>query len=182
MHNSLVETLIGAVVIAVAVLFLVFAYTGSGVGAVASGYDVTARFDRADGVNVGTDVRLSGIKVGTVSKLGLDPKTFNAVTTLTITGNVKLPDDSSVRITSDGLLGNQYLSIEPGGSMQMIKPGGQIENTQGSIDLIGLLGKFAFGPSGPSAPGSAGGGAAPGLPGGAGAAPGGAAAGAAGAK
>lgn len=160
MHNSLVETLIGGVVIAVAVLFLVFAYTGSGVGSV-SGYDVTARFDRTDGVNVGTDVRLSGIKVGTVSKLGLDPKTYSAVATLTLAENVRLPDDSSVRITSDGLLGNQYLSIEPGGSMQMIKPGGQIENTQGSIDLIGLLGKFAFSPG---ASGSGGGGAAPAAP------------------
>jgi phospholipid/cholesterol/gamma-HCH transport system substrate-binding protein len=147
MQNSTVETMIGAVVIAVAALFLFFAYTGSGVGAISGGYDVTARFDRADGVNVGTDVRLSGIKVGTVQKLSLDPKTYNAVVTISMGNAIKLPDDSSVRITSDGLLGNQYLSIEPGGSMQMIKPGGQIENTQGSIDLIGLLGKFAFSPS-----------------------------------
>jgi phospholipid/cholesterol/gamma-HCH transport system substrate-binding protein len=168
MQNSTVETLIGAVVIAVAALFLFFAYTGSGVGAISGGYDVTARFDRADGVNVGTDVRLSGIKVGTVQKLSLDPKTWKCVLKLAMGNGIKLPDDSSVRITSDGLLGNQYLSIEPGGSMQMIKPGGQIENTQGSIDLIGLLGKFAFSP-GPA--GSPGAGAAPG--GGTGAAPGG---------
>ena len=154
MQNSIVETLIGAIVIAVAVLFLVFAYTSSGVGPISGGYDVIARFDKADGVNVGTDVRLSGIKIGTVQKLSLDPKTYNAVLTLGVANNVKLPDDSSVRITSDGLLGNQYLSIEPGGSMQMIRPGGQIENTQGSIDLIGLLGKFAFSPG-------SGGGAAP---------------------
>jgi phospholipid/cholesterol/gamma-HCH transport system substrate-binding protein len=160
MQNSTVETLIGAVVIAVAVLFLFFAYTGSGIGAVSGGYDVVARFDRADGVNVGTDVRLSGIKVGTVDKLTLDPKTYNAVVTIAMENAVKLPDDSSVRITSDGLLGSQYLSIEPGGSMQMIKPGGQIENTQGSIDLIGLLGKFAFSPS-TGVPGGGGSGAAP---------------------
>jgi phospholipid/cholesterol/gamma-HCH transport system substrate-binding protein len=146
MQNSIVETLIGAVVVAVAVLFLVFAYTGSGIGAVSGGYDLTARFNRADGINVGTDVRLSGIKIGTVAKLALDAKTYNAVTTLALDNSVRLPDDSSARITSDGLLGNQYLSIEPGGSMQMIKPGGQIENTQGSIDLIGLIGKLAFSP------------------------------------
>jgi phospholipid/cholesterol/gamma-HCH transport system substrate-binding protein len=161
MQNSIVETLIGAIVIAVAVLFLVFAYTSSGVGPISGGYDVIARFDKADGVNVGTDVRLSGIKIGTVQKLSLDPKTYNAVLTLGVANNVKLPDDSSVRITSDGLLGNQYLSIEPGGSMQMIRPGGQIENTQGSIDLIGLLGKFAFSPgSGGGAAQAAGAGAA----------------------
>jgi phospholipid/cholesterol/gamma-HCH transport system substrate-binding protein len=158
MQNSTVETLIGAVVIAVAVIFLVFAYSSAGVGAI-SGYEVTARFDKAAGVNVGTDVRLSGIKVGTVQKVALDPKTYNAVVTLGLDNSVKLPDDSSVRITSDGLMGNQYLSIEPGGSNQMIKPGGQIENTQGSIDLIGLLGKFAFSPGGSG--GGGGGGGAP---------------------
>jgi phospholipid/cholesterol/gamma-HCH transport system substrate-binding protein len=167
MQNSIVETLIGAIVIAVAVLFLVFAYTSSGVGPISGGYDVTARFDKADGVNVGTDVRLSGIKVGTVQKLALDPKSYNAVLTLGLANNVKLPDDSSVRITSDGLLGNQYLSIEPGASMQLIKPGGEIENTQGSVDLIGLLGKFAFSPSGGGggAGGASAGAAAPAGPG-----------------
>ena len=166
MQNSIVETLIGAIVIAVAVLFLVFAYTSSGIGPISGGYDVIARFDKADGVNVGTDVRLSGIKIGTVQKLSLDPKTYNAVLTLGVASTVKLPDDSSVRITSDGLLGNQYLSIEPGGSMQMIRPGGQIENTQGSIDLIGLLGKFAFSPGsgGGAAPGAGAGAAAPATP------------------
>ncbi len=162
MQNSTVETLIGAVVIAVAVLFLVFAYSSSGVGPISGGYEVMARFDRANGVNVGTDVRLSGIKVGTVDRLALDPKSYNAVLTLALDKSVKLPDDSSVRITSDGLLGNQYLSIEPGASNQMIKPGGQIENTQGSIDLIGLLGKTVFSPS---TTGGGGGAAAP-TPGG----------------
>jgi len=144
MQNSIVETLIGAAVIAVAAFFLVFAYSSTGSGPV-SGYDVIAKFNRVDGVSVGTDVRMSGIKVGTVEKMSLDPKSYNAVVTLALENSVKLPDDSSVRITSEGLLGNQYLSIEPGASMDMIKPGGEIENTQGSIDLVGLLGKFAFG-------------------------------------
>jgi phospholipid/cholesterol/gamma-HCH transport system substrate-binding protein len=144
MQNSIVETLIGAAVIAVAAFFLVFAYSSTGSGPV-SGYDVVAKFNRVDGVNVGTDVRMSGIKVGTVEKLSLDPKSYNAVVTLALESSVQLPDDSSVRVTSEGLLGNQYLSIEPGASMDMIKPGGEIENTQGSVDLVGLLGKFAFG-------------------------------------
>jgi len=143
-QNSIVETLIGAAVIAVAVLFLAFAYTSTGSGPV-SGYEVLAKFNRVDGVNIGTDVRLSGIKVGTVSKLNLDSKTYNAVVTIALANNVKLPDDSSVRITSEGLLGSQYLSIEPGSSMTTIMPGGEIENTQGAIDLIGLLGKTVFG-------------------------------------
>jgi phospholipid/cholesterol/gamma-HCH transport system substrate-binding protein len=143
-NNSAVETLIGAVVIAIAVAFLAFAYSSTGAGPI-SGYEVTAKFNRADGVNVGTDVRLSGIKVGTVSRLSLDPMTYNAVLTLALQSSVKLPDDSSVRITSDGLLGNQYVSIEPGGSQMPIVAGGEIENTQGSVDLIGLLSKAMFG-------------------------------------
>ncbi len=147
MQNSIVETLIGAAVIAIAGLFFFFAYSSTGAAPV-SGYDVLAKFNRADGVNVGTDVRLSGIKVGTVSKLGLDQKTYSAVVTMTVAKDVKLPDDSSIRITSEGLLGNQYLSIEPGSAMETIKPGGEIENTQGSVDLIGLLGKAVFGATG----------------------------------
>jgi phospholipid/cholesterol/gamma-HCH transport system substrate-binding protein len=149
MQNSIVETLIGAAVIAVAAFFLAFAYSSTGSGPV-SGYDVVAKFNRVDGVNVGSDVRMSGIKVGTVEKMSLDPKSYNAVVTLALDSSVKLPDDSSVRITSEGLLGNQYLSIEPGASMDMIKPGGEIENTQGSIDLIGLLGKAVFSSGGES--------------------------------
>ncbi len=144
MQNSIVETLIGAAVVAVAVLFLAFAYSTTGSGPV-SGYEVVAKFNRADGVNVGSDVRLSGIKVGTVSKLSLDPKTYNAVVTIALARDVKLPDDSSIRVTSEGLLGNQYLSIEPGSSMMYIMAGGEIENTQGAIDLVGLLGKAVFG-------------------------------------
>lgn len=147
MQNSAVETLIGAVVIGIAVAFLAFAYSSTGAGPI-SGYEVTAKFNRADGVNIGTDVRLSGIKVGTVSRMSLDPMTYNAVLTLALESSVKLPDDSSVRITSDGLLGNQYVTIEPGGSQMHLAAGGEIENTQGSIDLIGLLGKAMFGAGG----------------------------------
>lgn len=142
--NSAVETLIGAVVIAIAVAFFVFAYSSTGAGPI-SGYVVTAKFNRADGINIGTDVRLSGIKVGTVSRMALDPMTYNAVLTLALESTLKLPDDSSARITSDGLLGNQYVSIEPGGSPMPIAAGGEIENTQGTVDLIGLVSKAMFG-------------------------------------
>jgi phospholipid/cholesterol/gamma-HCH transport system substrate-binding protein len=143
MQNSIVETLIGAAVIAVAGFFLYFAYTSTESGQI-SGYSVVAKFNRVDGVTVGTDVRLSGIKIGTVQSLTLDPTTYNAVLTLALENSVKLPEDSSVRITSEGLLGSQYLSIEPGAAMETIAAGGEIENTQGASDLIGLLGKTVF--------------------------------------
>jgi phospholipid/cholesterol/gamma-HCH transport system substrate-binding protein len=144
MQNSLVETLIGAAVLAVAVVFVIFVYNTAG-GATGGGYEVLARFNRVDGVTVGTDVRMSGIKIGTVSELKLDPRNFMAVLHLAIADDVKLPTDSSVRITSEGILGGQYLSIEPGGDTAHIQPGGEIEHTQGSIDLIGLLSKMALG-------------------------------------
>jgi phospholipid/cholesterol/gamma-HCH transport system substrate-binding protein len=143
MQNSLVETLIGAAVVAVAVAFLVFAYTTTGTGGT-GGYEVAARFSKVDGVNIGTDVRMSGIKIGTVSRMELDPRNYAAVVHLSVRDDVRLPDDSSVRITSEGILGGQYLSVEPGGSQTMLPPGGEIENTQGSIDLIGLLGRTIF--------------------------------------
>jgi len=144
MQNSIVETLIGAAVLAVAVLFLTFAYTSTGAGTV-TGYEVRAKFSRVDGVAVGSDVRMSGIKIGAVARLELDPQDYGAVAILTIRDDVQLPGDSSIRITSEGLLGSQYLSIEPGGSPARIAPGGEIEYTQGAVDLVGLLGKTIFG-------------------------------------
>jgi phospholipid/cholesterol/gamma-HCH transport system substrate-binding protein len=99
-------------------------------------------------VSPGTDVRLNGIKVGTVSSLDLDPNTYRAILHFTIRSDVKIPDDSSVKITSAGLLGGEYLAIVPGGSDKMLASGGVLTNTQGSIDLMGLLGRFIYGSSG----------------------------------
>ena len=151
MQNNTVETLIGAIVVVVAAGFLYFAYSSTSTAGL-SGYDLEAKFQRVDGLNVGTDVRLSGIKVGTVSALTLDPRTYQATVHLNIRNDVKLPDDSSIMVTSTGLLGNSYLSISPGGSDKMIAAGGTIRNTQGSVDLMSLIGRFASGAGGAPAP------------------------------
>ena len=151
MQNHTVETLIGAIVVAVAVGFLYFAYANTNASAL-SGYEVEAKFQRVDGLNVGTDVRLSGIKIGTVSALTLDSRTYQATVHLNIRNDVRLPDDSSIMVTSTGLLGNSYLSISPGGSDAMIPAGGSIKNTQGSVDLMSLIGRFASGAGGASSP------------------------------
>ncbi len=144
MKGNLFEALIGAVVLAVAAVFLVFAFSATDVGAV-DGYEVTATFDRVDGVNAGADVRMSGIKIGTVTKLELDPQTFLARATLNIASNVKLPSDSSAEITTEGLLGGKYMAIVPGGAEDIIPDGGRIQFTQSSISLEGLIGRFGFG-------------------------------------
>lgn len=144
MKGNLFEALIGAVVLAVAAFFLVFAFSSTDVGAV-DGYNVTATFDRVDGVNAGADVRMSGIKIGTVSKLELDPQTFLAKATLSIDRTVLLPADSSAEITTEGLLGGKYMAIVPGGAEDVIAAGGKIQFTQSSISLEGLIGRIGFG-------------------------------------
>ena len=146
-QNNTVETLIGAIVVAVAAAFLFFAYTSTGSGSV-SGYEVKASFSSADGIAPGTDVRLHGIKIGTVTTLGLDPKTYYAIIHMNIGNQYQVPDDSSVKVTSSGLLGNPYLAVQPGGSTTMVANGGELTNTQGAVDLMGLIGRAVMGGGG----------------------------------
>src|SRR3954467_2723316 len=145
-QNNVAETLIGAVVIAVALGFLAFAYLRTGSGSL-SGYEINARLPKADGLSVGTDVRLAGIKIGTVSDLTLDPKTYLVTVHMSIRDDIKLPVDSSVLVTQAGFLGGQYLSITPGGDEKMMTAGSFFENAQGSIDVMGLVNRFTGGGS-----------------------------------
>jgi phospholipid/cholesterol/gamma-HCH transport system substrate-binding protein len=151
MSRNAVETVMGAVVLVVAAVFLFFAYTTTQVQAV-SGYDLTARFDRVDGVRQGTDVKISGIKVGSVATATLDPKTFLATLRLSIASDIKLPKDTVASIKSAGLLGDNFVALDPGNEDAMIPPGGTIEHTQSPIDLMGLIGQFIFGQTGQSGP------------------------------
>ncbi|MBI4184710.1 MAG: outer membrane lipid asymmetry maintenance protein MlaD [Proteobacteria bacterium] len=143
MGRNLIETVMGAVVLVVAALFLVFAFTTTDIGA-RSGYVLNAKFDRVDGLLIGNDVRLSGVKVGTVAGQTLDPETYLAVVSMTIDPSVKLPADSSAQILSDGLLGGKYLALVPGADTRMLKEGETIKFTQSSVSLEQLIGKFIF--------------------------------------
>jgi phospholipid/cholesterol/gamma-HCH transport system substrate-binding protein len=127
----------------------VLAYNRSG-SASQSGYDVQARLAKVDGLGVGTDVRISGIKVGTVSGLALDPKTFLVTMHMNIDKDVQIPDDSSLLVTQAGILGSNYVSIMPGGDEKNLPPGGMIQNSQGSADIMNLVGKFLGGGSTPA--------------------------------
>src|SRR5579871_548868 len=143
MQRSVVETIIGALVLAVAGLFLYFTYS-SGYQHV-NGYDVMAKFNRVDGLAVGSDVRLSGITVGKVVKEQIDPATYLAIIHLNIDGNIKLPVDTAAKITADGLLGSNYVALEPGGDDKMIADGGEITATQDPVNIVDLVGRFIFG-------------------------------------
>ncbi|NHB77169.1 outer membrane lipid asymmetry maintenance protein MlaD [Rhodobacter calidifons] len=139
------EILAGAVVLAVALGFTVFAARGAGVGAGADSYALTASFRSAEGVRVGTDVRLAGVKVGTVTALTLNPETYFADATISMRKDVAIPVDSTILIASEGLLGGTFVEVQPGGALEMLEPGGEIEDTQGAVNLLTLLMKFAGG-------------------------------------
>jgi phospholipid/cholesterol/gamma-HCH transport system substrate-binding protein len=142
-RRNFAEVLIGAVVLLVAAGFLVYAIAHSG-RSTASGYELYAKFDHIDGLAVGNDVRVAGVKVGSVVSTALDPTSFQAMVGFTVADNVKLPKDSSAVITSESLLGGKYLALSPGGDDAVLQPGGTITITQGSINIEELLGKFIF--------------------------------------
>ncbi|MGE0152538.1 MAG: outer membrane lipid asymmetry maintenance protein MlaD [Reyranellaceae bacterium] len=153
MNRSVVETLIGAVVLVVAVLFLGYAFRNVD-ASTPGGYEVVARFDRVDGLKKGADVTIGGIKVGTVTDQRLDPKTYQAIVRMNIASDIKLPRDTSAKLVSESLLGGLSLTLEPGGDERDIAPGGEIVRTQGSVNLMELIGQAIFSPK-PPAPGEA---------------------------
>ena len=142
-RRSIAEVLTGAVVLLVAAGFLAYAVANSGRSAV-SGYTIYAKFDRIDGLGIGADVRLAGVKVGSVNEERIDPQTFQAVVGLTVRSDMKLPIDSAAIVTSESLLGGKYLTLQPGGDETLLQPGQTITITQSSVSLEELLGKFIF--------------------------------------
>ncbi len=144
MNSSLVETLIGALVIAIAAAFSWHVYNTTDLGRGGGGYVIKAVFDNASGVNIGTDVRLSGIKVGSVIAQELDQETYQAVISMSIQSDVRLPQDTSAKITTDGLLSDKHIALDPGGAEEMLKDGDVLEHTQSSIDLWALVNEYLF--------------------------------------
>jgi len=143
MTGNVIETVMGGVVLVVAALFLFFAYSTSQVRAV-QGYEVTAQFERVGALRDGGDVRIAGVKIGSIVSETLDPKTFLADVRMSIDPAYKLPDDTVAEIVSNGLLGDQYMSLVPGGSDQTIPPGGRIKFTQAPVSLENLIGQMIF--------------------------------------
>ena len=142
LKENYVEALIGLAVVALAIWFTFFAWGRTGGGAASDGIAVTALFPSAAGVTVGTDVRVAGMKIGTVSAERLDPKSYQAEVTLSLNPSVKIPADSSAAIASEGLLGATYISMTPGGDPTPLKNGDMIVDTQGALDLMSIIGSF----------------------------------------
>ena len=135
------ETGVGAVVLIAAAGFLAYSLTAGGPRQ-AHGYPVEARFGQVGTLVPGANVSVAGVKVGTVTSIDLDPKTYLVIVRLDLDPKVPLPADSTAKITSDGLLGGVHIAIEPGAEPANLKAGSQIENTQGAVDLFGLVGQM----------------------------------------
>ena len=143
MKRNPIETVLGAVVLVIAAMFLVFAYTTADVGAV-TGYKVSAKFLKVGGLQVGSDVRISGIRIGTVTGQRLDTATFEATVDMSISPDVKLPTDTEAAIVSDGLLGGKYVNLAPGRADDRIAAGGAIAKTRDFQSLEDLVGEIIF--------------------------------------
>lgn len=144
MKNSTVETLIGAAVVAIAAVFFLFAYQTSGEGRASNGYRLLAEFDNAEGINIGTDVRVAGVKVGTVTGFDLNAENFLAKVTMQLDDKVKLTEDATAKVSAEGLLGSKFISLEQGGADVMLADGGFISNTQGAVDIWSLISQAMF--------------------------------------
>lgn len=144
MGRNIVETIVGALVLVVAGVFVFYAFAKSdrsGPG----GYEIVARFGRIDGLKRGSDVTLSGVKVGTVTSLELDRKNYQAVVRMAVNSSVKIPTDTNAKVVSESLLGGMIIVLDPGADKKMIEPGGEIEHTQDAISLTELIAKIMYG-------------------------------------
>jgi phospholipid/cholesterol/gamma-HCH transport system substrate-binding protein len=147
MADQRLEILAGAAVIAVALGFALFAGRDSGLSAQAGTYPLKASFRSVEGVSVGADVKMAGVKIGTITGLALNPTSYMADATIAVDKAIQLPTDSAILISQDGLLGGNYVEIVPGGMPDVLAPGDEIEDTQGAVSLINLLMKFVGGGS-----------------------------------
>ncbi len=136
------EVFVGSLVVVIALFFTVYVFQVAGMSTTTSGYEIQASFRSAEGVKVGTDVRLAGVKIGTVTKLYLDSETFQAQSTMAIDKDILIPDDSSLTVASEGFLGGSFVEVIPGASFEYLAAGDEIVDTQGSISLIQLMMRF----------------------------------------
>lgn len=143
MQRSAVETLLGAVVLVIAIGF-VFFFQEIGHFSTTDGYNIKAKFSKIDGLNRGAPVKISGVNVGKVTDFTLDPETYSAIVSMEIDNGIEIPYDTAAVINSEGLLGGKFLSLEPGADMEMLQEGDMIEFTQSTPGIEALLGQAIY--------------------------------------
>jgi phospholipid/cholesterol/gamma-HCH transport system substrate-binding protein len=137
------EAFLGAIVVLGFVGFSLFSY-GKSTKSLGQSYVLSARFSQVEGLLQGANVRVNGVDVGQVQSITLSPTTYMVLVTFDLKKDIQIPDDSSAKIVSDGLLGGKSLAIVPGDSETFLTPGDEISHTQASISFEGLLSKFLF--------------------------------------
>ena len=152
MAENRLEILTGALVVAAALGFFIYAGQSTGIGGTADSYPLRASFRSVQGISAGSDVKLAGVKVGTITSLTLNPTTYFADVVVDLDKNILLPTDSAILISSEGLLGGNFVELVPGGMPDTLAPGDEIEDTQGAVSLVQLLMKFVGGKADPAAP------------------------------
>ncbi|CCG40352.1 outer membrane lipid asymmetry maintenance protein MlaD [Magnetospirillum molischianum] len=143
MGRTVIETIMGAVVLAVAGVFMAFAWSHASFSKV-EGYEVSATFTSVGGLDAGADVKINGIKVGTVLNQTLDPQTFDAVVKMSIAHGIRLPDDTVASISSEGLLGGKFVKLTPGQSSVTIATGGRLGPTRSFKSIEEMVGQLIF--------------------------------------
>ncbi len=143
MYKRPVETIMGILVLAVAALFCWFAYNVSDLQVV-KGYNVTAKFLKVGGLNIGSDIRINGIKIGTVVSQKLNDTDYTAEVVMSLASDIKLPVDSTAAIAADGLMGNKFIKIDPGHSDEILKDGDLLQNTKDFKTIEDLVGEVIF--------------------------------------
>tara|TARA_B100000787_G_C16065920_1_gene237692 strand:+ start:151 stop:594 length:444 start_codon:yes stop_codon:yes gene_type:complete len=142
MSNSKIETAVGGIVLLAAIGFILYVANATNSVGGNNGLTLKASFRSADGITAGTDVRMAGVKIGTVTDMRLDSESFRAEIIFSLRENLEIPDDSGVAVSQDGLLGGSFVEIIPGGSEFKLQDGEEFLDTQGSVSLVSLLLKF----------------------------------------
>ncbi|MFQ3307444.1 MAG: phospholipid/cholesterol/gamma-HCH transport system substrate-binding protein [Candidatus Midichloriaceae bacterium] len=144
--KGIFESLLGFIVIFIAIGFSYFAYKNTDTNLNnKESYVLEARFDNIDGIKIGSEVRISGIKIGNVVGQNLDNETFSAIVKMSVDNTIKLPIDSTIQILSSGFIGDKYLAISPGMEESFLKNNDLFEFTQSSLNIETLISKFLFG-------------------------------------
>ena len=151
MAENTLEILAGALVLVAAGAFVAYAGQSTRIGT-ANTYPLKASFRSVQGITTGSDVKLAGVKVGKITSMTLNPDTYFADVVVDIDKSVQLPTDSAILISSEGLLGGNFVELVPGGMPDILAPGDEIEDTQGAVSLVQLLLKFVGGKSDPAKP------------------------------